>query len=167
MPPRRAPPFSSIRDPNTASASPLAQRADEIGQALGRVLPVAVDQRDEIEAALDGEVVADLLVAAVALVDRVEEDVQRKRQRPFALHHARLLEGAILRRVVEHQHFDVVLLAERVRHAGEDLADGLLRVVGDDEDEEPGLTQGKVPRRTVPPTRPQVKAPDRVLGSRF
>ena len=89
----------------------VAQRPHQIGQALRRVLPVAVHQRDEVEAVLDGEVVADLLVAAVALVDRVEEHVQRERQRACALRVAALLERAVLRRIVEHQHFDVVLLA--------------------------------------------------------
>ncbi len=131
--------------------SPLAQRTHEIGQALGRVLAVAVHQRHEVEAVLNREVVADLLVAAVALVDRVEEHVQRKRQRALPMHPARALEGPILRRVVEHQHLDVVLVGERARHAREHLADRLLRVVGDDEDEQARLTQGTARRRTVPP----------------
>ena len=75
----------------------VAQRPHEIGKAFRRVLAVAVHERDEVEAAFDGEVVADLLVAAVALVDRVEQHVQRERQRAFALHVAALLERAILR----------------------------------------------------------------------
>jgi len=38
-----------------------------------------VQERHAIEAVLDREVIADLLVAAVALVDRVVEDVDGKR----------------------------------------------------------------------------------------
>ena len=159
MPPRSAPPFSSMREPNTASASPLAQRAHQIRQAFRRVLPVAVQQRDEVEAVLDREVVADLLVAAVALVDRVEQHVQRERQRAVALHlaaSARRCDPATSRRAPAPRRRTP---RRARRHAGEDLADGLLRVVGDDQDEEPGLTQVEAPRRTVPPTRPRVKSP--------
>jgi hypothetical protein len=75
----------------------VAQRTHEVREALGRVLAVAVNQRDEVEVLLDGEVVADLLVAAVPLVDRVEQHVQRKRQRALALEAAALLERPILR----------------------------------------------------------------------
>jgi hypothetical protein len=39
-------------------------------------LTVAVHERDEIESLLDRKVVTDLLVAAIPLVDGVEQDVQ-------------------------------------------------------------------------------------------
>ena len=41
-----------------------------LGQQLGRVLAVAVEQHDDVEAVLDRPVVAGLLVAAVAEVAR-------------------------------------------------------------------------------------------------
>ena len=75
----------------------LEERLDEVGQALRRVLPVAVDERHEVEAPLDRVVVADLLVAAVALVQRVEEHVQLQRQGAVALELAAALERPILR----------------------------------------------------------------------
>ena len=53
----------------------VAQRSDEIGQTLGRVLSIAMQQRHEIEPAFDGEVVADLLVPPVPLVHGIEQDV--------------------------------------------------------------------------------------------
>ena len=49
MPPRSAAPGSIMREPKTASASPSAQRLDQIREALRRVLAVAVEQRDEVE----------------------------------------------------------------------------------------------------------------------
>ena len=64
----RAAPLIRMRDPNTASASPAEQRGDEVGERLGGVLPVAVEHDDDVQAVLDGQLVAGLLVAAVAQV---------------------------------------------------------------------------------------------------
>ena len=69
-----------MREPKHRVGLAVAQRAEQVGQAFRRVLAVAVEQRDEIEAVLDRVVVADLLVAAVALVDRIEEDRERERR---------------------------------------------------------------------------------------
>ena len=48
----------------------LEQRLEQGRQLFRRILAVAVHQRDEIEAVVDRVAVAELLVAAVALVDR-------------------------------------------------------------------------------------------------
>ena len=68
MPPLRAAPLIMIREPKTASASPPEQGVEQVGHRLGRVLPVPVEQDDDVEAVLDGQEVAGLLVAAVAQV---------------------------------------------------------------------------------------------------
>ena len=68
MPPRRAAPGSSIREPNTASALVPLERRDDLRQVLGGVLPVAVEQDDDVEPVLDRPAVPGLLVAAVAEV---------------------------------------------------------------------------------------------------
>ncbi len=53
---------------------PGDQRGEQFGQALGGILAVAVDQRDEIETVFDGVAVAEFLVAAVTLVFGVAQD---------------------------------------------------------------------------------------------
>ena len=50
------------------------ERQKEIGQPLRGILPVAMDERNDVETLFDRVVKADLLVAAVALVDGVEKD---------------------------------------------------------------------------------------------
>ncbi len=50
------------------------ERLEEDGQLFRRVLAVAVDEGDDVEALLDGVAVAELLVAAVALVHRIAQD---------------------------------------------------------------------------------------------
>ena len=52
----------------------MGERRKEIRQHLGGVLGVAVEEGDVVEALFDGVVVAEFLVAAVALVDGVSED---------------------------------------------------------------------------------------------
>jgi hypothetical protein len=73
MPPRSAPNAVIIRLPNTASARPSRTGREQRGISSGRVLAVAVQQDDDVEAAFDRERVADLLVAAVALVELVAQ----------------------------------------------------------------------------------------------
>ncbi len=75
----------------------VAERAYEIGEALRRVLPVAVDERDVVEALLDRVVEPELLVAAVALVHRVEEDVEREGEHVRLPDHLAPVEGGVLR----------------------------------------------------------------------
>ena len=65
-----------MREPKTASASPVTMRAIEVGENLRRVLPVAVQQHDDVEALVDEVAIAGLLIAAVAKVLLVAEDVQ-------------------------------------------------------------------------------------------
>ena len=77
--PRSASRLFIMREPNTASASPSRMRLDEPRHLLGRVLPVAVQQHDDVVAAIDRVAVAELLVAAVAVVARVADDLQRHR----------------------------------------------------------------------------------------
>jgi hypothetical protein len=76
-------------------AAAVAQRPDQLWQTFGRVLAVAVHQRHEIEAAFDRKVVADLLIAAVTLVHRVEQHVQRERDRTASFGFTALLERPI------------------------------------------------------------------------
>ena len=62
--------MSIIREPKTASASPASKRREQSGQFFRRVLAVAVDERDDVEAVIDGVAIAEFLVAAVTLVFR-------------------------------------------------------------------------------------------------
>ena len=119
----------------------VAQRCDQIGQLLGRVLAVAVHHRDEVEPLADGEGVADLLVAAVALVVFVPQDRHGDLRMRATVGPPDLV-GAIARGVVDDQDFAVVVAENRPRDALEDRRQRVLGVVGDDEDEQSWLAIG-------------------------
>ena len=75
------------------------------------MLSVSVHQGDKVETFFNCVVEPNLLVSAVALIDRVKEHMQRKRQfRQFA-HGVAPFERLILRRVVNDQDFDVVFFS--------------------------------------------------------
>ena len=74
MPPRSASRRLIIRDAISASGSTSPDAVHDLRQILGRVLAVAVQQDDEVEALLDRVQVAELLVAAVAAVEWSAED---------------------------------------------------------------------------------------------
>src|SRR5207244_12968934 len=84
----------------------------------------------------EGAVDDELLVAAVPLVDRVDEYVQREWQRLRAAKLFPGFEGLVGGGVVDDEDFDVVVVCEPVRYAGEDILDRALRVVRDDEDQQ-------------------------------
>ena len=89
---------------------------------------------------------ADLLIAAIALVDRVEQHRHRERQRLLGNRLVPFRKGIVLRGVVDDQGFDIVIRAERLRNPGQDAADRLLCIISDDEDKQTG------PRGHVPPS---------------
>ena len=70
-------PGTSMREPITASAAPSRMRRQQRGYGLGRILPVAVEQHDDVEAVADRVLVPELLVPAVALVLGVVEHCDR------------------------------------------------------------------------------------------
>ena len=95
--------------------SPVDQRSDEVLDHLGGVLPVAVQQHDDVEAVLDRPAVAALLVAAVAEVVLVAD--HRERQLAACLVGEPDLVGRVVAGVVADQ--DVVdLLPEGLAAAG-------------------------------------------------
>ena len=71
--------------------------------------------------------------------------MDRERQCALALRDPARLERPILRGVVQDQHLDLILGRQSGRHACEDLADRLLGVVGDDENEETMLASQRAP----------------------
>ena len=110
------------------------QRPEEGGKFFRRVLAIAMDERDDVEAVIDGVAVAELLVAAVALVLRGAQDGDLK-SRMFLLVTQPVEESPVARGIVDDQHLDAVLV-QRGRDAAEHFLDRRLRVVGDDEDED-------------------------------
>ena len=102
----------------------------QVRQKLRRVLPVAVQQHDDVEALGECVVVAEALVAAVALVVRGLENFQR-RAGPLGRH--RLLHGAVAGAVIDDKHLGE-LAADPVRDAPQHLVDVALGVVTNDED---------------------------------
>ena len=113
------------------------QHRDQLGQTLGRVLAVAVHQRHPVEAVFDGVVESDLLVAAVALVDRVEQHGQLEGHDPPAVGQFAAQEGVVPGGVVDDEHLHLVARRQIRGDPPEHVLDGPLGVVGDDEDEQP------------------------------
>ena len=110
MPPLRA--GAARHHPRSEHGIGLAgeQRLQQVREALRRVLAVAMDQRHIVEPMLDGEVIADLLVAAVPLIVRIDQHVAGEGQRLGLLQLVRALERGIVRGIVNHQHLDVTQL---------------------------------------------------------
>jgi hypothetical protein len=79
---------------------------------------------------------ADLLVAAVPLIDGVEEHVQPEWKRLCPADLLAAFEGLIAGRVVDDEDFDVIVVCKPVRDTGENILDRALRVVRDDEDQQ-------------------------------
>ena len=69
-----------------------------------------MNQRDEIEAVCDGVMVADLLIAAVALIFRVKKHMKRKCESAGRRNAVTDLEGAIVGRVVDGENLNLVLI---------------------------------------------------------
>ena len=89
----------------------------------------------EVEAALDRKMEPDLLVAAVALINGIEQHMKRKRQCVRLACCLAALKGRILRRVVDDQDFDIICVSQAMRYSFENTFDRFLRVVRDDENE--------------------------------
>ena len=76
---------------------------------LRGILAVAVQQHHRVKTVLDGVVIAELLVAAVALVDRAVENGDLAVRVAFAVvGHA--VEGVVGGLIVNDQHFDGVVV---------------------------------------------------------
>ena len=111
----------------------VGERRKEIGQHLGGVLSVAVEEGDVVEALFDGVVVAEFLVAAVALVHGVREDGEFVAVGAEAAEFVREGVGGVAGAVVDDE--DLGFVAGQGGDAAEHLHDRRLGVVGDDEDE--------------------------------
>ena len=62
-----------------------------------------MNQGDEIEPVLDRVMETDLLVPAISLIDRIEENFDRKRPTALAAMSVAALKCFILRGIVDHQ----------------------------------------------------------------
>ena len=107
----------------------------DLRQILGRVLPVPVKEDDVVVALLDRVQIAELLVAAVAPVERRAQHGHVVEAQPLS-GRARGLEGEIARRVVDHEDLGEEV-AKLQRDPLEDALDEVLRLEGDDEDRDP------------------------------
>ena len=95
-----------------------------------------MDEGHDVEFLLDCKVVADFLIAAITLVHRIEKDMEREREFTLTLDRLAAFKCFVLRRVVDDQHFDVIVGAERFGNARQHALNGFLRVIGDDENQE-------------------------------
>ena len=68
MPPGARPPAGQHPRAEHGVGTAVDERGDDVFDHLGRVLPVAVEQHDDVEAVVDRPAVPALLVAAVAEV---------------------------------------------------------------------------------------------------
>ena len=138
IPPRSAPNARHHPAAEDRVGLAVAQRGQQLRHLLRRVLAVAVQQDDEVEPALDRERVADLLVAAVALVELVAQH-----RHPdlgvglLVLASERV--GPVFRRVVDDQDLAVVVVADLGRDAIQHGRQRRLGEVRDDEHKQPRL----------------------------
>ena len=120
MPPARAAPLRQHPRAEHGVGAALGERGDEILDDLGRVLTVAVEQHDDVEAVVDRPAVAALLVPAVAEVAWLAHDRQRQVGR-FLVGEADLV-GGVGAGVIAHEDlFDARPKARRqpVEHRGQ------------------------------------------------
>ena len=118
-----------MREPARSEYSPLADHADHRRDQLRRVLVVGVHHHHDVGAVVERELVAGLLVAAVAAVLRMHVH-------DHAVEPARQLHGVVLAGIVDDDH--------QVDHVvGHDLApgflEGVLGVVGRHHHDDLGL----------------------------
>ena len=137
MPPSTAPPGSRKREPSTMSASPAHDRLDELGDDPRLVLAVGVQHHDHVRVALERLQVARLLVAAVADVVRVPDDVQRQL--------ARQLDGVVGGGVVDEDD----LVDPAARDARDGRLERLRRVAGGHDDDDLGVALAGRSRRAA------------------
>ena len=114
------------------------ERCDEILDHLRRVLPVAVQQDDDVESALNRPAVPMLLVAAVPEVDGMAD--HRQRDVAGGLIGNGLLKGVVGAGVVADEHM-IHPSPERRWQPFEDCGQGAGSVVGDDQDAHTGVRQ--------------------------
>jgi len=115
--------------------------ADQVGEALGRILPVTVEQDHDVEAVLDGHAVARLLVAPVAQVLRVAHDGERQVGAELLVAQPHQI-GGIAAGVVADQHL-LDPRAEVLRDPVKDAGQRGSGVVRDDQDPDPGAFVGQ------------------------
>jgi hypothetical protein len=112
------------------------ERGEHLGEDFGGILAIGMQHDDDIHAAVDGVLEADLLVAAIALVGPVAQHMQLG---IGGLEADGLLDGVVGAAVVDDKRF--LDLRPGVRgNAGQGLRNMALRVVGDDEDADFGMS---------------------------
>jgi len=122
-----------------------------------------MNQRDEVVAMFEGMVVPELLIAAVPLVHRVEESRNVERQNRFFGDTEALVKSRVGRRIVNDQDVNCVGVEQVYRYPADNFGDGLLGVVGNDEDKNFGLlvqrhwikNNSPNPREDQPPAGPR------------
>ena len=95
-----------------------------------------MQQRYEVEIVLDGVVIADLLIAAIALVDRIVEHGHLEGNFRIAANPDPLGEGSVLGTVVNDQNLDIISVEQLRRYATHDFLDGTLGEISDNEDKQ-------------------------------
>ena len=128
------------------------ERGEQIGELFRGVLAIAMDEGDEVESVVDGVAVAELLVAAVALVEGGAEDGDPEAFDGFLVSEAGG-EGVVFRGVVDDEDFDVAA-AQLLGDAAQYAADGFFGIVGDDEDENSLFGQVEAHRAGAPEPGP-------------
>lgn len=101
-----------------------------------------MNQRDEIKSVLQCVVIAELLISAVALVNRIHQHADREGCFSGTLRGVSLLECAVRGSVVNDEDLNFVGISQGGRDPLNDTPNGLFGVVGDDKNQETGLFWG-------------------------
>ena len=116
------------------------RRPGERKRILSEILGLSVYDALETRARAHRNEMDQEVKTLIQRLTELQQDVERKGHGACALRVAACFECAVLRGVVENQHLHVILVTQAGRNPGEDFADRLLGVVGDDQNEETGLT---------------------------
>ena len=94
-----------------------------------------MDERNKVVSMLDCIVISEFLVAAVALIFRVEQNEDRKRKGGISADFVAFFKGGISRGIVNYKDVDVVVIPKFDGNSENYIANRLFSVVGNDENE--------------------------------
>src|SRR5436190_21409044 len=95
-----------------------------------------MNECDEVKATVYRIMKSDLLIAAISLIDRIEQDMQREWEILFGPNGMASFKRLIFRLVIDDENFDVIFIEQPVGKAIQHFLDRRLCVIGNDKDEE-------------------------------
>ena len=111
------------------------QRFQKIRQTLRRILPVSMHKRYEIISMFNREMIAQLLVPAIPLVNRIKKRVDLERNVRMFGKAIAVFERPVFRRIVNDENVNLIAISQRSRDSVHHVGYRGFRLVSDDKDE--------------------------------